>query len=144
DFEQFKTQTSEAHAKERYGMLMSEYDSIEGLLESHQKELYDLAQSRDLTREEVERLKYLNDELDKIRKQRSDKEAADFVTAFGMSKAHAQNLLDIEKKYDKLRADLGKSASKEQLEILNKGQEEEISAITLGEIHKSEIYRKAN
>lgn len=143
DFEQFKTQTSEAHAKERYGMLMSEYESIEGLLESHQQELYDLAQSRDLTREEVERLKYLNEELDKIRKQGRDKEAADFASAFHDAETYNDKLLKAEEKYQLQLIASGGKFSEEQLANLKQKRDDEINAIKEAELQKQDVYKRS-
>jgi|GEM_PF-4550402 len=128
EFEDFKEKTSHDSAIRRYGAEKAEFDTFEKYLEQEQAGLYDTAQTRDLTRGEVERLKYINTELESLRKENRKKETENFLTAYEAAKTHAQKLEDIDEDYYRKVAALRESATMEQLEVLDKDRKERISA----------------
>lgn len=141
NFESFKLETSDHYAQLRYGSQKAEFESFEKYLESIQEELYSSASERGLTGEETNRLKFVNDELDKFRKEKDKKEAQSFASALKLAETYEVNKANIVKKYNDARAALGTNASQSELDNLKRLQRDEEDVLSRSLIEQLDSFK---
>lgn len=142
DHEKFKLETTKELASQRYGAEMAEFDTFEKYLEDKQQKLYDKVQVENLSGGEVERLKYINAQLEAERARMAGVEANDFKIAYQESMNLEEKILRIKEMYAKKASDLGKALSAERKAELEQQEKGAIQSATDEAFKKTEIYKK--
>jgi tape measure domain-containing protein len=131
DFENYKAQVGEKKAKERFENELGYYESYIKALEAKRDGLLNIDQkskggNETNTAVVKQQIKLVEDEIaaeEVLRKKNDDKKFAD---AYQAALTHSQKLQIIDEEYNRRRAALGKNATQEQIDNLNRERDYKI------------------
>ncbi|MGJ1360616.1 phage tail tape measure protein [Sphingobacterium spiritivorum] len=152
EYNSYLSKTSKEEADKRYSDQLSIIKNFKSNIQSEYEDLIALEKnaslkgftgsSAELTQAQKERADYYKKYLESLNKEERLRLQEEFVSALNLSKGHNQKMLDIEKKYNDARLALGKNATKDQLEELNKRQNEETSTEVMASLQKEVQWEK--
>lgn len=131
DYENTKKRIGEERAKEMYA---SQLDFAKTYEQQLQDSIAQMQSKSNLTGQEEDQLKVLQDRLKKQQELNRQAQNEEFINALEASKTYNERRLEIERQYQERVKALGDKATKEQLEVLNRNRTQEVSNITMDEL----------